>query len=153
MNEADTKDKDQIKAIKMFNSDHANAGKIARLYRISDDGVIPFTNLKTDKTFLEILQTLQDHNGVVATNDKLDGREAKKYQLNEPGKTSIVWVDLGTKLPIRIEQEMLSPRPNVKRWKWTYTDFAWDFGDVNLNEFFSTTPAAGYKVEDHTKDK
>jgi hypothetical protein len=83
----------------------------------------------------------------------LDGRDARKYRLDEQGMTSILWVEVKTKLPVRIEQELLSPKPNVRRWKWVYTDFEWDIDVDNLNEFFSTKPPADYTLEDHTNDK
>jgi hypothetical protein len=149
--EDETKDHNQLQAIKMFKAGD-DAGKRARLFRVSDKGVKPFTNMKTDKTFLEILQAFQDRRDVVATQDVLDGRDSRKYRLDQPGVSSIVWVDIKTKLPIRIEQELIDPSPKTRRWKWVYSDFRWDVDVGNLDEFFSTTPPADYRLEDHTKD-
>jgi len=138
-----------IKEIK--NSGHL--GKKARLFRISDEGIVPFTNMKTDKTFLEILRTLRSHKDIVSGKDTLDGSEVTKYQLTESGTTSVLWVDVTTKLPVRIEQEILKPRANIKQWKWVYTDFDWDAGVEKLDELFSLEPPAGYTFEDETRNK
>jgi hypothetical protein len=147
--EKDAKDADQKKMIRMFREGRT-AGKKARLYRNSDDGLVMFTNSQPDKTFLETLTSFQDNPKVVTSIDTLDGRQVRKYQLAEQGAT--VWVDLRTKLPIRIEQEMKNPRPNVAQWKWTLTNFAWDVDIKDPAAFFSTTPPAGYALEDHLKD-
>jgi hypothetical protein len=43
-----------------------------RLFRIGDGGLHPFTNRKTEKTFLEILQNLQDHKEIASAREKLN---------------------------------------------------------------------------------
>jgi hypothetical protein len=150
--EEQAKDDDQIKMIRLFqNSGHA--GKKARLFRISDEGVIPFTNMKSDKTFLEVLRSFQHQEDIVSASETIEGQDTIKYQLDSKEGTSILWVNVKSKLPVRLEVELLNPRPNVRRWKWIYTDFEWDVGVGNINEFFSTTPPADYTLEDHTIDK
>lgn len=145
----DTTDPDQLKMIELF-EESGQAGKVARLVRVSGDGLIPFTNVKTEKTFLEILEDFQKRAGIEATSDRVDDQEARKYQLSEPGMTTTLWVDTKSKLPVRIEQEAANPKPNVRRWKWIYSGFEWDVNVANLDELFSTDPPAGYTVEDHT---
>jgi len=136
-----------IKEIK--NSGHL--GKKARLFRISDKGIIPFTNMKTDKTFLEILRKLQSHKDIASQKDTLAGQDVTKYRLTEGGTTLILWVDAKTKLPVRIEQEVLNPSRDIKRWNWIYSEFEWDPEIENLDELFSLKPPAGYTLEDETR--
>ena len=64
--------------------------------------------------------------------------------------TTTLWVDAKTNLPVRIEQEAVNPKPNVRRWKWTYSGFEWDVIATNFDELFSTEPPVGYTLEDHT---
>lgn len=127
----------------------ADAGKKARLFRISGDGLVPFTNVQTDKTLLEILEAFRSEKAVVTTYEVLDGKKVAKYRLEQNNMTSQLWVDRNTMLPVRIEQELLNPRPNVRRWQWTYTNFQWDTAGANA-ELFSVQPPDGYTVEDHT---
>ena len=152
VDEKDAKNSDQVKTIRMFTKS-GDAGKKARLFFNSDEGLIPFTNVKSDNTFLEILATLQDNPNTAATKDSLDGRSARKYELIDQGAKTTVWVDAQTALPIRIEQELTNPRPNVAQWKWVFTDFAWDVDVEHLDSFFSTTPPSDYTLEDHTNGK
>jgi hypothetical protein len=142
-------DQNQLQAIRVF-TNSGDAGKKARLFRTGDEGLRPFTNLKTDKTFLEILQNLQDHKDVVSAHEKLNGQETCKYRLEQDNSTVILWVDVATKLPVRIEQELRDPRPEIKRWKWVYADFGWDVDVKKLDELFSITPPEGYTLDDHT---
>jgi hypothetical protein len=132
-----------------------HVGKTARLFRVTydDQSFVPFTQVKSDKTLLEILREMQSSKAVLATKEQLDGREVSKYRLDEPKRTVIVWVDQDSKLPVRIEQELLEPRPNVRRVTWTYTNFEWDADAAKRDELFSTTPPPGYRVEDHTRDR
>lgn len=148
----DTIDPDQLKMIEMF-EESGQAGKVARLVRVGGDGLIPFTNVKTDKTFLEILADFQERADIKATDGKVDGQETRKYELSEPGMTTTLWVDVKSKLPIRIEQEAVNPKPNVRRWKWIYSGFEWDVNVPNPDELFSTDPPTGYTLEDHTNSR
>jgi hypothetical protein len=75
-----------------------------------------------------------------------------KYRLQEADKTTSLWVDPRTKLPLRIECEMLHTTPEIARETWTYTDFEWDPRVSDPAQLFSTEPPPGYAVEDHTID-
>jgi len=117
---------------------------------VTGKGLHPFTNLKTEKTLLEILREFQDHKNVVALQDTLDGRSTMRYRLEEQDRTSTLWVDLETKLPVRIEE--LQPVPNAKDWKFVLSDFEWDV-DAKKDQLFSVHPPEGHDIEDHTNDK
>lgn len=127
-------------------------GRRAKLFRISGKGLHPFTNLKTEKTLLEILLDFQDHKEVVALQDTLDGRSTMRYRLEQSDRTSTLWVDVETKLPVRIEEERPQALPNAKDWKFVLSDFEWDV-DANRDQLFSVRPPEGYDIEDHTNDK
>jgi hypothetical protein len=72
-----------------------------------------------------------------------------RYRLEEQDRTSTLWVDMETKLPVRIEEQAL---PNVKDWKFVLSDFTW--GDnANKDQLFSVDSPDGYEFEDHTNDK
>jgi len=152
VDENDTKDENLAALIKEIKKD---VGKTARLFRITGDdtGTQPFPYVKTDKTLLEILRGMQDSKHIVSTKDSLNGRDATKYRLDEVDFTTILWVDAGTKLPVRIEQELLVSKPNVRGRKWVYTNFEWDADVEQLDELFSTKPPAGYEFTDHTRDR
>jgi hypothetical protein len=149
LSEKEAKDATTAALIREFRHS-GDAGKKARLFRISGDGLVPFTNVKTDKTLLEILEAFRTNKAVVTTHEVLDGKNVAKYRLEQGKMTSQLWVDPITMLPIRIEQELLSPRPNVRRWQWTYTNFQWDADGANADELFSVQPPVGYAIEDHT---
>ena len=77
-----------------------------------------------------------------------------KYRVEEKFKTTILWVDAVTKLPVKLEHELTDPKilhPSVTCMKFTLTDFEWDpelKGFMNLDQLFDTTPPKGYKVDD-----
>jgi hypothetical protein len=140
----------QRKTIEMIKND-GSLGKRAKLFLTSSKGLSPFTNAKTDKTLLEILREFQDHKKVVALEDTLDGRNTMKYRLEEQDRTSTLWVDMETKLPVRIEEDRPRPTETARDWKWILSDFEWDV-DGKRDEVFSVDPPDGYVFEDHTKD-
>jgi hypothetical protein len=80
-----------------------------------------------------------------------------KYRIEEEHKTSVLWVDAATELPVKLEHELSDPKilhPTVNCMKFTLTDFEWDpelKGFKNADELFSTTAPKGYKVEDLRK--
>jgi hypothetical protein len=151
--EKDTKDENQLKWIKIF-ANGGDAGKKARLFRVSDAaGLRPFTFAKSDKTFLEILRALESHKEIVSTKDTLNGRNVRKYRLEQNDTILTLWVDAMTRLPIRIEQEVRNPSPNITACKWVYADFLWDVDGRTLDELFSTKPPEGYTLEDHINGK
>jgi hypothetical protein len=110
---------------------------------------------KGKSTLLENLQEFQQKKGVISTKDKLNGRETVKYRFEADGNTTNLWVDAATKLPVRMEYEMVDPTPNITRNKWVWTDYEWDpelpKGFKNLDALFDTTPPEGYKLDDQTK--
>ena len=144
--EEQARNEDQVKWIRDFTRSK-HAGKKARLIRVSDRDVNPFTTMpftytKKDATFLEILRTLQNHKDIVATKDTLHGQDTMKYQLDQDDMTLILWVDVMTKLPVRIEQELRVPRGKTTKWKCVLSNFGWDVDVKNLDQLFSTEPPA-----------
>ena len=148
--EKETQDVNQLKAIRVFRAS-GHGGKKARLLRVPDAvGFRPFTFEKSDKTFLEILRALESHKDIVSTKDTLNGQEVRKYRLAQNDVTLVLWVDVMTKLPVRIEQEVRNPNPNFTSCKWIYEDFGWDANGRSLDELFDTKPPEGYTLEDQT---
>ena len=115
----------------------------------------PYDDIGKDVSFLETLRTLQTSKQTVFTREQVDGCHATKYQLREPDWTSVVWVDAKTKLPIRIEYELVGEATgkDLASIKWIYTDFEWDPKVRSVEALFSTKPPEGYTFEDHTNDK
>ena len=149
--EEDAVDEPQRNLIKEIKN-NGSLGKRAKLFRISGKGLHPFTNLKTEKTLLEILREFQDHRKVVALQDTLDGRSTMRYRREEQDRTSTLWVDVETKLPVRIEEERLHPPvPNATDWKWVLSDFEWDV-DAKKDQLFNVQPPDGHDIEDHTHE-
>jgi hypothetical protein len=113
------------------------------------DGTLFIMNAKK-MSFLDNLKKLQDRKDTTATKDSLDGNELVKYRLKDGDNTTTLWVDVKTKLPVRMEYEMVNPTPGITRNQFTWTDFEWDpkLSDVkNLDELFSTEPPKGYAVQ------
>ena len=112
---------------------------------------------KKQPTFVDRLRELEQRKGVVVTKDKLGGREAVKFYLEDGKNTTQLWVDKETKLPLRYEFEILDHTPDIPRNKWVYSDFEWDAelpkGIKNLDALFDTTPPEGYKLDDQTKNE
>jgi outer membrane lipoprotein-sorting protein len=109
---------------------------------------------KKAKPFLDNLRELEKRKDATVTKDKVDGLDAVKYYIEDGKTTTKLWVDAKTKLPIRMEFEVLDATPDIPLNKWVSTDFEWDpklKGFKSLDELFDTTPPEGYKVEDKTK--
>lgn len=153
MAEKDAKDENQRRTIKFIIEKGMEDKKVARLYRAGQADTPPFSDIKKNKPFLDNLRAFQAHKDTTSTKVKLDGRDAVKYRLEEDGKTSILWVDPTTKLPVRIEYEVIDPTPHIAKNKWIYTDFDWDPEIKDVEQCFSTKVPEGFTVEDHTKDK
>lgn len=110
---------------------------------------------KNRKSFLNGLQEFQQKKGVTTSKDKIDGRETIRYRLEENGNTTQLWVDAGSKLPVRLVYEMIDPTPKISRNRFTWTDFEWDpalpNGVKDVDELFSTRPPEGYALDDQVK--
>jgi hypothetical protein len=106
------------------------------------------------KTILENLRALEKHEGVTAVKEKRDGKDLLRYRLEDGTATTILWVDETTKLPVRLEYEVIDPTPDIARNRWIHSDFEWDpklEGVKDAEDLFRTTPPEGYKVTDLTK--
>jgi hypothetical protein len=147
-------DKDTPDLIKKIVTDGRFPRKEARLTRATGD-FTPATD-NVDKSILENLRELEQHKGVTATKDKRDGKELLKFRLEDGNTTTTLWVDRATKLPVRLEREILDHTPDISRNHWVLSDFEWDpelKGVKDADELFGTTPPAGYKVTDDTKPR
>ncbi|MGO9811543.1 MAG: hypothetical protein ACLP53_12305 [Isosphaeraceae bacterium] len=149
-NQADAKQILVIREVK----ERGLAKKQAYLYRLTRKDGTPFNldHLVKGQPLLDSLRELQNHKDTVSTRAELNGRGVLKYRLQEADKTTSLWVDPRTKLPLRIECEMLHPAREITKEMWIYTDFEWDPKDADPAQLFSTEPPPGYAVEDHTKD-
>jgi hypothetical protein len=149
-NQADAK---QILVIRMV-KEKGLAKKQAYLYRLTQADGTPFNldDLVKGQPLLDSLRELQNHRDTVSTRADLDGQSVLKYRLEEDDKTTSLWVDPRTKLPLRIECQMFHPAPEVTKNTWIYTDFEWDPKDSDPVQLFSTEPPPGYPLEDHTND-
>ena len=106
-------------------------------------------------TVLEHLRDLERHKDAVASKSKLGGKDVLKYRIEEGNKTTTLWVDAATKLPVRMEHEIDNFTDQTPRLKFVTSDYEWDPpvpGGKTLDAFFSTTPPAGYKVTDLIKN-
>ena len=130
------------------------AKKQAYLYRLTRQDGQPFNldDLIKGRPLLESLRELQDHKDTVSTRAELDGRTVLKYRLEAGDKTTSLWVDPRTKLPLRIESVMLHPTRDVTKVSSIYSEFDWDPNVPDPGRLFSTEPPPGYPVEDHTND-
>jgi outer membrane lipoprotein-sorting protein len=111
--------------------------------------------IKKAQPLLESLRELEKHEDAVVTRDKLDGREAVKYHIEEGKRTTRLWVDVKTKLPLRYELRIVDHTPNIPLNQWVYSNFEWDpelEGFKSLDDLFDTTPPEGYKVLDRTQE-
>lgn len=112
------------------------------------------------RSILENLRDLEAHKDAVATRGKFRGADVLKYRIEEGPRTTTLWVDAATKLPVRMEYESTDPKDTgggeMIKTKYVMSDFEWDpalEGFKDIDELFSTEPAAGYKVEDRRKPK
>jgi hypothetical protein len=109
------------------------------------------------KSLLCCLEEFQQKEGVAQVPDRLGTLATIKHHLQEQHQTTLLWSDLNTKLPVRMEQEFIDPTPDVSRKKLVWTDFAWDpevpGGFRDVQELFSTRPPDGYTLDDQTKEK
>lgn len=120
-----------------------------------EDGSIKSEKVRPLKVdFYEQLRSLSSDKAVKLPDRIIDGKRSLGYRFVEKteqrvGKESFtetftrnIWVDPGTKLPIRIEVEFRSTRPMMGQSDWVLRDFIWDAPLDRL--LFSTTPPEGY---------
>jgi hypothetical protein len=107
------------------------------------------------KSLLCCLEEFQQKKGVTQARANLDGQTTVKYTHTDGKQRTILWGDATTKLPLRLEQQLLDASPGVPQSMLIWTEFAWDpqlpQGVANLDELFSTRPPAGYSLDDRTK--
>jgi len=126
--------------------------------------------------FLAIIEQLEKDRATTSARERLDGLEVVVYRLTKDRVRSTIWVDLKTKLPVRMEMEMVGQektaekapgRPNRKpsgkgetenarvkaekivaiRQKTTLMHFVWDPPIESPDRFFSVEPPPGYEVK------
>jgi hypothetical protein len=111
---------------------------------------------KNWKSFLENLQEFEKKKGVTSIKDKLGDRNVMRFRLEVDNRTDSLWVDVKTKLPVRMEMQLADPNPDTTRITFIDTEYEWDpplpNGIKNLDELFSTTPPEGYTLDDQTKN-
>jgi hypothetical protein len=98
---------------------------------------------KNTKTFLDWLRALEKHKDVKVTREKVDGKKAVRYDVEEDEgkKVTTLWVD---------------PTPRITSNKLVYTDFEWGPKlpkGKKIDDLFDTKPPKGYKLSDYTKKK
>ncbi|HUE17906.1 MAG TPA: hypothetical protein VMR25_27360 [Planctomycetaceae bacterium] len=159
MTEAQAKGENQAPAVRMIlaSKDPGPHLHRAKLFAISGTKFKnpPYIDLAKDRSFLDTLRRLQSRKETVATNEKIDGRSVTRYRLEDGDRTSNVWADSKTKLPIRVEYQVVGEDAgkSFASIKWLYTDFEWDPELKNVGAIFSTKPPRDYTFEDHTNEK
>jgi hypothetical protein len=107
------------------------------------------------RSLLCCLEEFEKKEGVAQQKDELDGQPVVKYRHVEGKQTTILWVDVRTKLPLRFEQDSIGPNPDVVRTTLVWADFVWGPelppGIRSLDELFSTRPPKGYALDDQTR--
>jgi len=109
------------------------------------------------KSLLCCLEDFEQKKDVTHEKSDLDGRPAIKYRHVEGKRSILLWVDVKTRLPLRMEQEFDDPSPGITRSTLVWTDFAWDPelppGIESVNQLFSTRPPDGYTLDDQTRSR
>jgi hypothetical protein len=111
---------------------------------------------KDYKTFCCSLLEFEHHKGVTRSKDTLGNLAVVKYRFEDDNETSSLWVDATTKLPVRMEQELVRAAPDGTRTRFVWTDFEWG-PDLpksfrSLDELFSTQPPDGFTLEDRARE-
>ena len=105
------------------------------------------------KPFLARLRDLAAHPKAVAGKTPAFGPAVTRFRIEDGPKTTELWVDAGTRLPVRMRYELFRPM-EAETLRWTYTDFEWDpelpDGVKSLDGLFSVEPPAGYTLDDRT---
>jgi hypothetical protein len=112
---------------------------------------------KEYKSFCCGLLEFEHRKGVTRGKDKLGDLVTVKYHFEAGNETSSLWVDAKTKLPVRMEQVLTHPTPEIARTRSVWTEFEWDpelpNGFRSLDEVFSTRPPEGYALNDQTRNE
>src|SRR5262249_14177822 len=112
---------------------------------------------KDFKSFCCSLEEFEQKKGVSRAREMLGGLATVRYRFTEDSRTSSLWIDARTRLPVRMEEELATSRPTTVGTRFVSTDFEWDpalpkgFGDID--ELFSTQPPEGYALDDQTSEK
>jgi len=122
---------------------------LSHIARTRTDNIPPMSLFGKGQGFLDSLRELQANTRTLATRETLDGREVDKFHLKVEDTTASLWVDPRTKLPVRMEIEMINPTQRISRNEWVYTGFEWDPQVPDVESLFSTEPPRGYFLEDH----
>jgi len=104
----------------------------------------------TKRTLTEELRDLEAHKQAKVIKEE----KTVRYTVVDGKETTTLWVDMGTKLPVRMVVEVARPQEAVARLRIEYTDFEWDpelKEFKSLDDLFSLSPPEGYKLEDRTK--
>lgn len=139
------------KLAKLLESVAAQGGprKVATLSAAPD---FPGTDKK--QTFLDNLREFESNQDAKAESTVENGRKILKYEVEEGARTTALWVDAETKLPIKMVVEMIITDAKATKTTITFSDFEWDPHPKefkNLDELFSVTPPDGHKLDDQTK--
>lgn len=103
-------------------------------------------------TFLDNLRALQAHEDAVSSREDLRGRQTVKYVVEDGARTTTLWVDPETKLPVQMKVVQIGGG----KLTYEYTDFEWDpqpKGGKGPDALFDTTPPDGYEVKDETNGR
>ena len=106
------------------------------------------------KPFLARLRDIATNPKAVARKDPDHGPAVTRFRIEDGPKTTELWVDGTTTLPVRMRYEVFQPMTG-ETLRWTFTDHEWDpklpDGVKSADELFSVKPPAGYELTDHTK--
>jgi hypothetical protein len=159
MTEEQAKGENQAPAVRMILASKDPGPHLHRAKLLTISGTKfknpPYIDMAKDRSFVDTLRRLQSRKETVATNEKIDGRSVTRYRLEDGDRTSNVWADSKTKLPIRVEYQVVGEDAgrSFASIKWVYTDFEWDPEMKDVDAIFSTKPPRDYTFEDHTNDK
>lgn len=107
---------------------------------------------KDFKSFCCSLEEFEQNEGVTQVSEKLGDLPTVKYSFQKDNQTTSLWVDAKTRLPVRMEQALVEPTPDLTRTWFIWTDFEWDpdlpAGIRNVDELFSTSPPKDYALDD-----
>lgn len=125
---------------------------VSRIARTKTDAIPPMSLLGQDHGLMDSLRRLQTHKDTRSTRAEADGPTEAEYRLAEGGRVTRLRVDTRTKLPTRVEVEVLGPAPDSSKETYVFDNFEWDPKVADPEALFNTDPPAGYALEDHTSE-